>query len=177
VGGVVAAATFTRVVRRFGEPRVTLAYVPASALFGIACALAVNWIAAAVLLAGWAVSYSTVVLAAITMRQRVTPDHLQSRVNTAGRMLAFGVGWPIGAVVGGAISAATDPRTAIVAMSAPVVVGAVVAWLSPLRTQGRSVRTRSLPGSNSGSADTVAGTQPPNTPTSTDAPTSTVDGR
>jgi predicted MFS family arabinose efflux permease len=82
------------------------------------------------------VVYSVVVVNAITLRQRVTPDRLQSRVNTAGRMLSFGGGWPTGALAGGIVSEAYGPRAAIVASIGLIVVAAVVAWLSPLRGIG-----------------------------------------
>jgi MFS family permease len=132
-GGIVAALIFPRLARRMGEPRVTLWFLPLSALFGLACGLATNWIVAAGMLALWAIVYSVVILTAITLRQRVTPDRLQSRVNTAGRMLSFGVGWPVGALVGGLVSDATSPRTAIVATAAMTGIGVITAWLSPLR--------------------------------------------
>ncbi|GIF67078.1 MFS transporter [Asanoa ishikariensis] len=132
-GGIVAALIFPRLARRLGEPRVTLWVLPLSALFGLACGLATSWVVAAVLLALWAIVYSVVILTAITLRQRVTPDRLQSRVNTAGRMLSFGVGWPVGALIGGVVSDATSPRTAIVATAAMSGIGVFVAWFSPLR--------------------------------------------
>jgi MFS family permease len=132
-GGIVAALGFARLVRRVGEARMTLWFLPLSAVFGLACGASTNWIVAAALLALWAVVYSSVVLAAITLRQRVTPDRLQSRVNTAGRMLSFGLGWPVGALAGGIISEAATPRTAIIATAGISGIGAVVAWLSPLR--------------------------------------------
>ncbi|GAA1890733.1 MFS transporter [Asanoa iriomotensis] len=132
-GGIVAAIAFPRLARRIGEPRVTLWFLPLSALFGLACGLSTSWVAAAALLALWAVVYSVVILNAITLRQRVTPDRLQSRVNTAGRMLSFGLGWPAGALMGGLVSDATSPRAAIIASAAMTSIGVLVAWLSPLR--------------------------------------------
>ncbi|MDG4823622.1 MFS transporter [Asanoa sp. WMMD1127] len=132
-GGIVAAVLFPRLSRRLGEPRVTLWFLPLSALAGLACGLATNWVVAAAMLGLWAIVYSMVVLTAITLRQRVTPDRLQSRVNTAGRMISFGVGWPVGALLGGLVSEATDPRTAIIWTAAMTGIGVVFAWLSPLR--------------------------------------------
>jgi predicted MFS family arabinose efflux permease len=149
-GGIVAAVLFPRLSRRVGGPRVTLVFLPLSALFGVLCVLAARWEVAAGLLALWAVAYSVVVLNSITLRQRVTPDGLQSRVNTAGRMLSFGLGWPTGALLGGVISDAAGPRTAMEATSALVVLAAVAAWLSPRRrmpTEPDQPRTRSLDGS------------------------------
>lgn len=54
-----------------------------------------------VLLLAWSASNTLVVLNGIATRQRVTPDHLQARVNTTARMIAWG-GTPFGAVLGGA---------------------------------------------------------------------------
>ncbi|GIF73182.1 MFS transporter [Asanoa siamensis] len=132
-GGIVAALVFPRLARRIGEPRVTLWFLPLSALFGLACGVATSWVAVACLLALWAVVYSLVILNAITLRQRVTPDRLQSRVNTAGRMVSFGLGWPVGALAGGLVADASSPRAAIVTSAAMSGVGVLVAWLSPLR--------------------------------------------
>jgi predicted MFS family arabinose efflux permease len=136
IGGLIASLTFPWLVRRWGEPRVTLVFLPLSALFGLLCAAATDWAVAAAMLGCWGVVYSVVVVNAITLRQRVTPDRLQSRVNTAGRMLSFGGGWPTGALAGGIVSEAYGPRAAIVASIGLIVVAAVVAWLSPLRGIG-----------------------------------------
>jgi predicted MFS family arabinose efflux permease len=133
IGGVAATVMFPRLAHRAGESSMTLIFLPLSALFGVATALAGNWVFAAALLALWSIAYSTVVLSAITLRQKVTPDQLQSRVNTAARMLSFGVGWPAGALLGGVVSEASGPRIAMVFASALVVAAAVAAWLSPLR--------------------------------------------
>ncbi len=132
-GGLVASARFPRVVRTLGEARVTLLFLPASALCELLCALSGDWVTAAVLLACWSVAYQLVLLTAVTTRQRVTPDRLQSRVNTAARMLSFGLGAPLGALAGGMVSHAYGLRAAMVAAAGVIVMAAVAAWLSPLR--------------------------------------------
>jgi len=82
-----------------------------------------------------------VVLAGITLRQKLTPDRLQSRVNTAGRMLSFGLGWPLGALAGGVVAQALGPRGALLGSVSILLAGTIAAWLSPLRTTaGRSPR-------------------------------------
>ena len=62
----------------------------------------------------WGVAYQGVVLNSMTYRQQVTPEPLLGRVNTAGRMLSFGVGWTCGALgasaLAGAGRAAAGPR-------------------------------------------------------------------
>lgn len=55
-----------------------------------------------------------VVINAITHRQQVTPEPLQSRVNTTGRMLAWGAGAPAGAFIGGAVAELAGVRWALV---------------------------------------------------------------
>jgi predicted MFS family arabinose efflux permease len=77
-----------------------------------------------------------VVVNTISYRQQVTPEPLLGRVNTAGRMLSWGVGWTLGAVAGGVLSHQIGVRPAMVTMASLSVVAVLVAWTSPLRTQG-----------------------------------------
>lgn len=134
LGGLAATVLAPSLVRRAGEPRVTLRFLPLSTLGLLACALAGRWLPAAISIAGWGVAYTVVVLAGITQRQRLTPDGLQSRVSTAGRMLSFGLGWPLGALASGAAAEVVGPRGALLGAVAVLLSGTVVAWLSPLRT-------------------------------------------
>ena len=72
----------------------------------------------------WGVSYQGVVLNSMTYRQQVTPEPLLGRVNTAGRMLSFGVGWTCGALGASALAGLIGLRPALVAV---VSVGLVAA--------------------------------------------------
>jgi len=74
-----------------------------------------------------------VIVNAISYRQQVTPEKLLGRVNTAGRMLSWGVGWTFGSVVGGVLGNAFGIRTGMVLMGLFGCLGVVVAWTSPLR--------------------------------------------
>ena len=56
---------------------------------GVLLAASGHWLVAVVAMAVWGVPVSVAILNAITLRAKVTPDHLQSRVNTAGRMAGF----------------------------------------------------------------------------------------
>jgi len=87
------------------------------------------------LLVLWGASYQLVVVNSITYRQQVTPDHLLGRVNTAGRMLAWGMGWTGGAFLAGALVGWLGLVPTLVTLSLTQVVATVVAWTSPLRTQ------------------------------------------
>ena len=60
--------------------------------------LSPNWSLAALALLVWGSAYVLVIVNAISYRQQVTPEQLLGRVNTAGRMLSWGVGWTFGSV-------------------------------------------------------------------------------
>lgn len=133
LGGIVAAALSARLQSRYGAARVTLWAMPASALAGIGACLATSWVAACVILVAWGVAYQLVLVSGITYRQTVTPERLLSRVNTTARMLAWGVGWSLGALAAGALARVVPVRTAMLTLAFATVVGAALGWLSPLR--------------------------------------------
>jgi len=81
----------------------------------------------------WGVSYQLVIINSLTYRQQVTPEHLLSRVNTAGRMLSWGLGWTVGALAAGALAGQVGVRPAMTTLVTVGVVAAAFAWLSPLR--------------------------------------------
>jgi MFS family permease len=74
-----------------------------------------------------------VIVNSISYRQLVTPEQLLGRVNTAGRMLSWGVGWTLGSITGGVLGSHYGIRTAMVVMGVFGFAGVVVAWTSPLR--------------------------------------------
>lgn len=80
----------------------------------------------------WTMCYTLVIVNTISLRQMVTPDHLQSRVNATARMIAWG-GQPFGAAVGGLVAEATTVRIAYVVVGMGVVVSAISGWFSSLR--------------------------------------------
>lgn len=53
----------------------------------------------------WQLGNTLVIVNGITLRQQLTPDHLQGRVHASGRMIAYG-GTPIGSLLGGIAAAA-----------------------------------------------------------------------
>ncbi|MQA27293.1 MAG: MFS transporter [Micromonosporaceae bacterium] len=142
VGSLGASALYPRLSRWRGEAWVTLLALPLSALGAMACALARDWWVAVAFVAAWGVVYVTVIINSITLRQRITPEHLQSRVNTTGRMLAYGVGSVSGALTAGVVSEAAGPRTALALAAGVTAAGAVAAWLSPLRRHGLEASAR-----------------------------------
>ncbi|PKW18265.1 MFS transporter [Saccharopolyspora spinosa] len=142
VGGLLASRIVPRLTRCYGGARLALGALPASLLCGCAVVLTTHWIAAAVTATAWGAAYSTVVINAITYRQQVCPDGLQSRINTTCRMLSWGIGMPTGAALAGAIAAAgASPRAGIAAGVLVLAIGVITAWCSPLRNEPRTATT------------------------------------
>jgi hypothetical protein len=74
-----------------------------------------------------------VVVNSVSYRQQVTPEHLLGRVNTVGRMLAWGLGWTAGAATAGALASVIGLRSALHILTGVGLLAVVVAWTSPLR--------------------------------------------
>ncbi|WP_460934571.1 MFS transporter [Phycicoccus ginsengisoli] len=133
VGGILAAWLTPRLLRRVGTARLTLLSIPLSAAAGLAVSSTTTWLVAVLAMVGWGVAYQLVVINSLTYRQQVTPEHLLSRVNTAGRMLSWGLGWTFGSLVAGGLASQWGVRRAMVGVVAVGVLAAAYAWLSPLR--------------------------------------------
>ncbi|MFC0625144.1 MFS transporter [Kribbella deserti] len=132
IGGLVASIGLPRLLKRMPPARITLYAVPASAVLGVVTAFAPTWPLAAIALLSWGSAYVLVIVNSISYRQQVTPEDLLGRVNTAGRMLSWGVGWTAGATLGGVAAGQFGIRPAMVAMAAVGFLAAAFAWLSPL---------------------------------------------
>jgi MFS family permease len=130
LGALLAALALPRLSRRLPIGAITLAGLTACPLAVLAIALAPGpvWLLAPLLL--WSLASTIVILNGITARQRLTPDHLQGRVNTTARMVAWG-GAPAGALVGGALAEVIDVRPALAISAAAVAASALVGWWSP----------------------------------------------
>jgi hypothetical protein len=80
----------------------------------------------------------------ITLRQMLTPDHLQARVNTAGRMIA-GAGLPVGAALGGFLAESLPIRLTFGLLAIGAVVGAGLAGWSCLGSRPLSAVSVPVP--------------------------------
>jgi hypothetical protein len=137
IGALVASAALPRLLRRLTAAQIALASLPVSAALGIATSLVTSWQLAIVCLLSWSVAYTLAVVNAISYRQQVTPEPLMGRVNTAGRMLAWGLGWSLGGVIAGVLGHAIGIRPALVIVTSATLLAVVVAWTSPLRGSAR----------------------------------------
>lgn len=133
VGTLAATLALPRLLHRRSPAAITLIGVPTGAALALGLALAPGFPAALALVVAWGVAYMLVVLNSITYRQLRTPERLQSRVNVVGRMLSWGLGWPLGALGGGVLAGTTGVRVALAGASAVAALGGVAAFASPLR--------------------------------------------
>ena len=133
IGGLAASLTVPRLVRFVAPARITLVAVPFAAGFGVVTSRVTTWWVAALLYVGWAAAVTMVVVNSISYRQAVTPEHLQGRVNTAGRMLSWGIGWTGGALLSGILVGPLGLRPTALAFASVAVLAAAFAWSSPLR--------------------------------------------
>lgn len=146
LGGIAASFVTPWMLRRAGPTRLTLLSIPVSGVAGVLVARSTHWAEAAAFMLVWGLAYQTVIINSLTYRQLVTPEHLLSRVNTAGRMLAWGLGWTIGAVAAGTLAERIGVPEAMLALTTVGVVAAVYAWLSPLRRIASSPATEAASG-------------------------------
>jgi MFS family permease len=144
LGGLISSVVVPRMVKRPAVGRLMVAFLTANVV-----ALALLSVAPSY---GWAVAtfccyslvYTMVTATGIIVRQMLTPDHLQSRVNTTGRLIAYG-GQPVGAVLGGTMAQFLPIRLAFGILAISVAVGAGLAVWSCLGSRPLSVISISAP--------------------------------
>ncbi|MFC4068950.1 MFS transporter [Actinoplanes subglobosus] len=131
-GALLAALALPWLSRILGTGRLSIAgYL--LFLLALGALATTRHLAAAVLV--WAVcdfASASAITNGITVRQRLTPDELQGRVNTTGRMIAWG-GTPVGAALGGFLADAYGVSVAYAALTIPVAISLLVLIVSPVR--------------------------------------------
>ena len=144
LGGLLAAMAVPMLIRRLAIGPLTAVFLAASAasVAFLAVAPSYGWALLALFLFGLA--YVIVITTGITVRQMLTPDHLQARVNTAGRMIAGG-GLPVGALLTGLLAEALPIRLAFGLLTISAVVGAGLAGWSCLGSRPLAVVSVTAP--------------------------------
>jgi MFS family permease len=138
VGGLAAAFTLPRLLRRVSPGAIVLGAVPCSAVLGVVTSCMTSWVLGAAGLLAWSGGFTLVTINTISYRQQVTPEPLLGRVSTAARMISWGLGWTGGAMISGVLCQFIGVRPAMIVMTAMSGVAAVIAWLSPLRGGSRA---------------------------------------
>jgi hypothetical protein len=132
LGSLASSLLLPLLNRRFATGSITLGGLTAAVVAVAALALVTTFIAALVFFFAWGAAQTLVIINAISLRQQVAPDHLQSRVNVSARMIAWG-GMPFGAAVGGALAQVTSIEVTYLVMALGVGISAAIGWFSPLR--------------------------------------------
>jgi len=126
LGGLLSAIAVPVLIKRLAIGPLAMAFIAADVvtLAFLAVAPSYGWALPAFFLYEFA--YMMVITVGITVRQMLTPDHLQGRVNTTGRMIAWG-GSPVGAVLGGLLATFLPIRLAFGLLTISGAVGAGLA--------------------------------------------------
>jgi hypothetical protein len=133
IGGLAASLVLPRLVRWVPPARIALAALPVAAALGVVVSRLQLWWLSAALMVPWAAAVTLVTINSVTYRQQETPEHLLGRVNTAGRMLSWGMGWTGGALLAGVVVGPLGLRPTMLAFALVTVLAAGFAWASPLR--------------------------------------------
>ncbi|HKR52613.1 MAG TPA: MFS transporter [Pseudonocardiaceae bacterium] len=141
IGGLTAGIALPALSRRVNQPRISLLGLTAMVALLVGIALTSILPISLALLVAWGSAHTLVIANGITLRQQLTPDRLQGRVNVTARMIAYG-GTPIGAALGGVLADQTNIQTALLMMTLCVAASAVYAWSSPLRRTDATAITR-----------------------------------
>ncbi|MCR2807508.1 MFS transporter [Paenibacillus soyae] len=131
-GALLASLSLPRLRIRLRPGLITIAGLALSgaSLFGFAMSGALPSAAAFYLL--WSGASTLIIMNGITLRQQLTPDHLQGRVHAGGRMIAYG-GSPFGALLGGLSAASVGVQPTFALLSALMLLLFVIALRTPLR--------------------------------------------
>jgi MFS family permease len=127
-GGLVGGLVAERIQRRLGRARSLTVSVVAMIAYVVAPAITSNVVILAVVMFAGGVAIMLWNITTVSFRQRVTPDHLLGRVNSAYRLVAWGTR-PLGAALGAVIGQWLGVRSVFLVMG--VVTAAV---LIPNRT-------------------------------------------
>jgi predicted MFS family arabinose efflux permease len=144
LGSLISIAAIPMLLKRLPIGQLAAAFLAANAaaLALLSAAPSYGWALLAFFF--YELVYVVVTTTGITVRQMLTPDHLQSRVNTAGRMIAWG-GTPVGALLGGLLAELLPIRLTFGLLAVGVAAGAGLAGWSCLRSGPLSAVSISAP--------------------------------
>lgn len=151
LGGLLAAVAVPMMIRRLAIGPLTAVFLALSAASVAFLAVAPSYGWALLALFFFGLAYVIVITTGITVRQMLTPDHLQARVNTAGRMIAGG-GLPVGALLTGLLAEAVPIRLAFGLLTISAVAGAGLAGWSCLGSRPLSTVSVSAPAASAAPA-------------------------
>jgi MFS family permease len=132
-GSLLGALLLRRMSSRLGYGRASIAAYLIELVMVLALATTADLWSALLLWVAWDFAHTAAVVNGITVRQLLTPDDLQGRVNTTGRMIAWG-GAPIGALAAGALADLVGVQGAYLLLALPVAAGTALLLASSVRS-------------------------------------------
>lgn len=131
LGGLIGALAH-RWTRPFSPARITLVAVSAMAVLLLVIPAGHDWRVTLGLVFVFGIVDLVAVINVINFRQEETPEDMQGRVNTTGRMLSWGLGSPVGALLGGVVASRFGPPAGMYAGALVLALGITAAWFSSL---------------------------------------------
>jgi MFS family permease len=145
VGALLANLLLPLLVKQVAVGRITMVGLLLNLLLLIAVALAPTFLAGMLCYGLWLGCNHMVNINGISLRQIVTPDHLQSRVNASARMVMVAAN-PLGAALSGVLAEQTSVRISLLIMASGVIVSILLSWFSPLWQVPTPQTTEQAPG-------------------------------
>jgi hypothetical protein len=130
-GALISNLLLPALVKYVAVGRITMVGLFLNLLMLVAMALAPGFLAGMFCYGLWLGCNHLVNINGISLRQLVTPDHLQSRVNAGARMVMVAAN-PLGAALGGILAEQTTVRISLLIMASGVALSLFLSWFSPL---------------------------------------------
>jgi predicted MFS family arabinose efflux permease len=144
VGSLISVAAVPKLIRRLAIGPLMAGFLAANVAALVLLSLAPSYGWALLLFCCYELVYVMVISTGVTVRQMLTPEHLQARVNTVGRLIAYG-GQPVGAVLGGLLAELLPIRLTFGLLAIGVAAGAGLAGWSCLGSGSLSTVSLSAP--------------------------------
>src|SRR5215467_6418424 len=129
LGSLIGAVMVPKLIKHLPVGPLMAVFLAANAAALVLLSAAPSYAWALLLFCGYELAYVVVLMTGITVRQMLTPDHLQARVNTAGRLIAY-AGQPAGTVLGGVLAELLPIRLTFGLLALGVAAGAGLAGWS-----------------------------------------------
>ncbi len=131
LGGLVGALA-QRWTKAYNPARICLVAMTGTAALLFVIPLGFDWRVTLFVVFLFGVVDLIAVINTINFRQEETPEDMQGRVNTTGRMLSWGLGSPAGALLGGVVAAVRGPSAGMLLGAVVLSVGVAAGWRSSL---------------------------------------------
>jgi MFS family permease len=131
LGGLVGTGS-RRFVAAYSPARISLVAMTVMSVLLLALPWWHDWRITVSVVFLFGVADIVAVMNVINFRQEETPEEMQGRVNTTGRMLSWGLGSPVGALLGGVVAGAYGSPAAVLVGAVVLAVATGAAWLSSL---------------------------------------------